>query len=128
MVSRSATGGGRPRQAGPACRRQRGEREGTSGWAGEKENEPAAGLAGREEGRWERESGSGRKRELGRDLGPHGKKRRGGRDGPVGLKARRGKRNSFAFLKLIQTHSIQIRIQEFKFKLNHKQKEQCSAA
>ena len=93
----SATGGGRPRQAGPACRRQRGEREGTSGWAGEKENEPAAGLAGREEGRWERESG------LGRDLGPHGKKRRGGRDGPVGLKARRGKRNSFAFLKLIQT-------------------------
>ena len=40
----------------------------------------------------------------------------------AGLKAgEREKRKDFLLLKTIQTHSMQIRIQEFKFKLNHNQ-------
>ena len=49
------------------------------------------------------------------------KKGKGEGNGPVGLKAKRGKRNSFAFLKLVQTIQFKLKFREFKFNLNNKQ-------
>jgi hypothetical protein len=55
-------------------------------------------------------------------VGLQEKEKRGrGRFGLIGLKTRRGKRNSFAFLKLIQTIQFKLKFREFKFKLNNKQ-------
>ena len=51
-----------------------------------------------------------------------GKKRKRDGVGPARLKWLRGKRNVLHFLETTQAHSIQIRIQEFKFKLNPNKK------
>ena len=96
LSPRRPRGGRRPRQAGPACRRQRGG---------------GADL--------------GRKRKVGWwkggvwAAGEEKKKGRGRWAGPAGLKTR--ERKDFAFLKLNQTIQFKLKFREFKFEPNNKQ-------
>ena len=98
LSPRRPRGGRRPRQAGPACRRQKGG---------------GADL--------------GRERKVGRwkggvwAAGEEKKKGRGRWAGPAGLKTRGGKRKDFAFLKLKQTIQFKLKFREFKFEPNNKQ-------
>ena len=70
--------------------------------------------------------GPGGEKKTGRwgGFGPRGEKEKEGegeRGGPARLKGLGKKGKVFHFLKKAQTQSTQIRIQEFEFKLNHKQ-------
>ena len=89
---------------------------------GEESAERAGPEGKKENGRQGVFWAAGKKRRGGKRTGRRGRKRREKKAGPAGLKWLRGKKNVLHFLETTQAHSIQIRIQEFKFKLNPNKK------